>query len=253
VRNHPGANRTQCAPARRVRPVHVALVMLLIAGACSGNASAVGTGKLVTRPLTSDGTDAYVLSRQHDTLTVRAPATNQGIGTREVFWPDGQQARRDAESCVTIASQDGARDASGVTQEGVVLRLRADTTGRTRAVTVTKNVYGGWVWVFNATVWDSAATPTPFHEIGNRTMHVLYPRGAPLAALPWNLCARVAGNTLEFVVWAGSGRRPDYDDADHAASFQLPPGFDRAGNYGGYIGHLPPGHWMTFTGVSTNE
>jgi hypothetical protein len=98
VRNHPGANRTQCAPARRVRPVHVALVMLLIAGACSGNASAVGTGKLVTRPLTSDGTDAYVLSRQHDTLTVRAPATNQGIGTREVFWPDGQQARRDAEA-----------------------------------------------------------------------------------------------------------------------------------------------------------
>lgn len=236
---------------RRVRPFHLALVLLLIAAACNGKASAAGIGKLVTRQLTSDGIDRYVLSQQRDTLTVRAPSTNQGIGTREALWPENQQPRRDAEACVTIGTQDGTNDASGVTQEGVVLRLRTDRSGRTRAVTVTKNIYGGWVWVFNATVWDSAATPT-FREIGNRDLHVLYPEGKSLVGLPWNLCARVAGNTLEFVVWAGTGRRPAYDDPNHAQSFQLPPGFAQAGNYGGYIGHLQPGHWMTFTDVSTN-
>jgi hypothetical protein len=208
-------------------------------------------GPYTARILTPSST-AYHLASRANGVTVRASATGAGNNLREAFWPMGQVPARNVETCATWPTQNGGTDPGrGTAQQGLALRITT-TDGITRAVTLTKNVYAGSVWVFNVHVWNTSTNP-PFHEIGNKRLgHVLDPRkGSGLVPLPWHACARVVGSRFEFVVWPREGPQPSYNDRTHGMSLTLPPGYGSAGNYGWYIGHLQPGSTAAFTNLHT--
>ena len=123
--------------------------------------------------------------------------------------------------------------------------------GYNRAVTATKNVYFGATWIINLHVWDSRRTPQQ-RQIGQFDLRpVLWPDGHP-APLPWRLCARAVGSTLDFKVWRlNAEAEPAWGDTSHGGSATVPAKWVKAGKPGAYVGHIPPGGSTTFAGLTT--
>ena len=96
--------------------------------------------------LTRDGSDQFAVDRHGAGATVTAPATNTGENTRALFFPSRGASTTDGVACATWVSE-----STWLIQEGVALRISTDG-GRTRAITVTKNVFVGATWVFNVHV-----------------------------------------------------------------------------------------------------
>ena len=61
--------------------------------------------------------------------------------------------------------------------------------------------------------------------------------------LPWRLCARVVGPTLQFKAWslAIDPTEPEWTDPGYGAGFVLPPEWVYPGRAGWYVGHLVSG------------
>src|SRR5262249_15161901 len=102
-------------------------------------------------PLTADDTDTYRLDAIASGVSIGALATNREAATRVAFVPAATPPTTDEQSCATWSSATG-----DFHQEGATLR-QLDQPGRTRAITVTKNVYAGSYSTFNVHVWDSAS------------------------------------------------------------------------------------------------
>jgi hypothetical protein len=235
----------------RMRWVGVVAAVALLAAGCSNRASAGAEGGFSVLHLTNAHDDHYVLTARDGQLTFQAPKTNKSIGTRQAFWPSGQGRSVDGEACVTWSLQNGTVDPAGISQEGVVLRV-ATKGGRTRAVSVTKNIFEGYIWIFNIHVWDTANERHPYKEIGAKNLADMVWTPKAVNPLPWNLCARTRGRTLSFVVWSGSGPKPSYTDPKASRAITLPRDYVYAGNFGGYLGHLHPGDSVTFSSLSTS-
>jgi hypothetical protein len=239
--------------ATRAFLVALACVALVALTGCNpfGKAGAETPTSYATATLTSEGRDVYRVSSTGNDVVFGAPGSNAGIGTRLAFRPSRQRPARDAEVCETWSRQDGTTNAGGVTQEGVALRIANNGPNHAlRAVTVTKNIYLGWVWIFNVHVWDTSNTAQPYTQIASEDLsHVVL--GAQLHRLPWRICARVKGTTLQFVTWLAGSPRPSYRDPVAAKTVKLPSSYDYAGGYGGYVGHLQPGHTVTFSDITT--
>jgi hypothetical protein len=172
---------------------------------------------------------------------ITTPRTVLGANDRMAFWPAGETAAPDEQSCATWSSQTPAEAPGVPIQEGLVLRA-ATHDGVTRAITVTKNVYANAFAIFNVHVWDTAYR-VPFTLVAQADLGPYF-AAAGGEALPLNACARVVGDTLQFVVWLADQAPPAWPPSTVGATAQgatvmLPAGWDYPGRAGWYVGHLP--------------
>lgn len=209
--------------------------------------------------LTSDSgmTYRYVGGRNVVYGLPGSPASDTNV--REVFWYADARYQVDQQVCTdfdTVASA----SSTGLLQPGVALRIApatADGKG-IKAVTITQNVYFGAIWLFNVHVWNTLDRARPFTQIAqfdlSSIVGTLLSGGAFSSAMvsaPWHVCARAVGRNVAFMVWTGSAPRPSWNDPTHVFSTILPPGWDRPGYAGGYLGHLHPGQAAAFSDMTT--
>jgi hypothetical protein len=197
---------------------------------------------MVQATVTPDGSDRYLIESSGVQVHAAAPRTNTGGNHRAVFWPEASPPVTDGQSCATWTAQSDPRRV----QQGAALRIATDEAGRTRAVTVTKNIWFGITWTFNFHVWDTSRHP-PGAQIGNVDMGAVV-GGQPL---PWHLCARTVGRTLEMKVWTGTEPEPRWGDRSHGGAVTLPDEWVYPGKAGWYIGHLAPGGFADFSNLRT--
>ena len=204
---------------------------------------------MATTVLTPDGTDVYDVSRNGSTLDMSAPATNSAGNLREAIWPSDAPAVTNEMSCATWSTQVG----SLFDQEGVMLRVAPTDDGLgTRAISVTKNVIYGFVWVFNVHVWDTRHV-NGYTLIGQFDLSKTLITGTTIIPFPWHICARVSGSTFQFMVWVGDNPQPSWTDASNVEQLTLPDGWVYPGEAGWYIGHLHPGDDVTYTDLQTSS
>ena len=196
--------------------------------------------------LTFEAADRYVYVHHRRKLEVRAPASNVGGETRQVYWPARARPDTTQESCQTWASANGL-----LVQQGIALRIAPTADGREiRAITVTKNVWMLGYWLFNVHVWDTRHKH-PFTLV--TSVDLSKQLGRDLFTYPWHICARVNGDVLQFVVWTTDHVQPPWSDADAVQRVQLPAGSTYRGRAGWYIGHLGPRDVATFTDLWTTQ
>jgi hypothetical protein len=160
------------------------------------------------------------------------------------FWWGADAPSADHESCATFRAVDHGQ------QPGVALRIRSGG-GRTRAITVTENLWGDAHWLFNVHVMDSGAVE-PVRQVGSADLAATFLlAGDQVRPYPWRMCARVDADLVRFVVWPADEVRPDWADPAHGGSATLPDGWEGPGRPGLYAGHLPPGRAVEFSSVST--
>jgi Calx-beta domain len=188
--------------------------------------------------------ESYAVTESPGSEVVTGANTILNNNGRMVFWPATQTPTDDQQSCASWSAQDPAQ-ASGIpTQEGVALRV-ATRDGITRAVTVTKNVYGSDFGVFNVHVWNTdAVTPLTLIKQFNLNQFLV---DSDATNLPWNVCARVVGEELQFELWLPGATPPAWGDVSQGGTVELPVGWDYAGNAGMYAGHLGAGASLTYT------
>jgi hypothetical protein len=208
---------------------------------------------VATLTLSAPG-DSYSLTyhKPSDAVTVTAPATNTSEEGRGVFWPAGQTPLLDGESCArwngetpSYPTDPGALPV----QEGAALRVRTNRDGSRDAITVTKNIWLGAIWIFNEHTWDTNQKPPVFTPIGQVDLQSTFDPSGDVtkpSPLPWDLCAKVVGSTLSFVAWLDNSPRPAYGDRTHGGSVQVPSAYVYPGQVGWYIGHLHPGQTAVF-------
>jgi hypothetical protein len=193
--------------------------------------------------LTSDGDDSYVYEGSGPELRVSAPSTNSSSNLRNLFWPASAPSATDGGSCSTWA---GETDDTYI-QQGTALRVQTDADGKVmRAVTVTKNIAYGVIWVFNVTLWDTSSR-SPRTGVAQVNLKAIV-AGKPF---PWHLCARAIGTAVTLKVWAGDEPEPEWGDLSHGGSATLPSEWVYPGKAGWYIGHLPPGGFASFSNLET--
>jgi hypothetical protein len=159
-------------------------------------------------------------------------STSSDGNVREVFWPRSARVAADGESCATWSSQ-----SSRLVQQGAALRIHA-VSGGYRAITVTKNVWFGVNWIFNFHVFDTSRR-TLYASFGHVDLSDAFKAGNKPRPLPWHLCARTRGSTVEFKVWRGGTAEPAYGVPGAGGSKRLPAGWSAPGTAGWYIGHVP--------------
>lgn len=150
---------------------------------------------------------------------------NGGVNTRMVFWSTATAASVNGGSCVRF-------DPNSVwpTQEGVALRI-STVGGQTRAVTVTKNVFGYATNVYNVHSWQGEDLKLHASVDASRSL-------AGSGAV--NLCGRIDGKTVRFKIWRSSNPEPSWDDRSWVNSVRVQSLEARSGHFGIYAGHLPP-------------
>lgn len=189
--------------------------------------------------LTTDGTDTYTFKVSGAGILVAARTGNIGSNLRNVYIPNGQPPRSTSRVCSTwtVATADSI-------QQG-----HAHNVGGGRAVTVTKNVIYGIHWVFNVHTWDNSA----FTQVAQFDMiDVMFTPTGALKPLPWRVCTEVKGATLRFKIWFPPEREPAWTDATRTRTMTLPTTHTGPGLAGLYAGHIPPGGWLTYTGMEVS-
>lgn len=232
---------------RRSARVGAIVVALIAVGAC--RQAIVTYPSTDPRPaktalLTPDGTDRYTYASSSGHMQVVALDANTSGNLRSAFWPADSPLVADAQSCATWASQ-----SSGSIQQGAALRI-ATANGSTRAITVTKNIVFGATWIFNVHTWDTAATPA-FQPAGSISLKSeLWPDDVE-APLPWHVCIRTIGTTLDLKAWRADEAEPAWGEASHGGSVTLPENAVYPGATGWYIGHLGAGTQAEFSDLET--
>lgn len=220
-----------------------ALIVVVVALSACEPAMPDGIGAPVEGPvpaprfamsyLTRDGSDRFDLNGGTGTMVASAPSSNQRGNTRALVVSEQTPASFDQESCAAWTDVQGS-----FVQQGVALRVRQESGGP-RAITVTRNIFGGAGWIFNVHVW---APGRGFEMIGQEDLRdvVGSPSEGGHRPFPWHICARAVGDRVEFKVWTGTEPTPAWGNARHGGVYQLPVGWVYAGRPGGYVGHLPP-------------
>jgi hypothetical protein len=176
-----------------------------------------------------------------DGLAVVSTTSDPNSGNqRLVFWDWAGKPSANQEVCANFAGSTHA-----VNQEGVALRV-VSGDGRTQAITVMKNVYGGDYNTFNMHIWDTAwGGDLPAQSFGRFPLPNMGDPYNPVP-LPWRLCAKVVGDVVSFVVWPHTMAPPGYGAPGWGGSATLPPGAPTYGMPGWYAGHLPPGGYVVY-------
>lgn len=181
--------------------------------------------------ITEDHGETYRLSARRDGVRITAPWANQHTNLRIAVVKDGAPKTRNQQACMTWA---GSTDR--LTQAGVVLRSR-NLDGRMTAIMVTNNIIYRWRGAFNVHLADSAA-PNPLVKVAGANL----PAFLDPAPLPWRICARVNGTTVELKAWSipVEPRIPRWGDPRYGYAIEIPPDWVYRGQPGAYIGHLTP-------------
>jgi hypothetical protein len=233
---------------RRRRIVVIALTLVLVAAACDkvrvqtyGPTNTSSSNQAV---LTPDGPDRYrFVSVPANTVT--ASIDRSGGNLRQLFWPGDNPVVPDSESCAIWGAQSGP-----LVQQGAALRI-TQSGSRTRAITVTKNIYFNATWIFNFHVWDSATSPA-FTPFGATDLAATLVHAGVVTPLPWHFCARVIGSKVEFKVWpVAEPLEPAWGDRTHGGSANLPAGWSAPGKAGWFVGHLQTGNTAVFNDLAT--
>ncbi len=167
---------------------------------------------------------------------------------RQVLTRSGGAESTDQQVCATWRSQ----STDGV-QQGLAVRVHGGTSGgRQRAITLTKNTFAGYYWVFNLLSWDSRRPGDPWREVGQFDLGEVLVRDGHWLPLPWRVCLRADGRTVSFKVWLPREEpEPPWDDQAHVRQARVPARFVMRGRPGWYVGHLPAGQEISYTGLST--
>ncbi len=212
--------------------------------AASAHPQLPGASTVTAADLTPEGSDRFRFELEPapegvggpgPTVSVSAPADNLGGNLRTAWWLDGSQPSVDQESCVTWSEFSG-----DAVQAGVALRVR-QVAGRTQAITVTNNVMWGARNGWNVHLWNGGRQGELIGQVS-----LTHSFGATVfqqPPLPWRLCARVVGISLEFKAWSltAHSTEPRWSDPGFGSSFMLPRGWHYPGHAGWYVGHLRPG------------
>jgi hypothetical protein len=177
------------------------------------------------------------------TVVTAAPGNVDG-NLRLVFAEVDEPVRTDQQVCATWTEATSPYD-----QQGVALRV--DTTGPTRAITVTKNVWGGVFDVFNVHLWDAAQPDGGVRLLGGKSLRLGLTSDGGLLELPWRICARAVGGTVTFKVWPAAEVEPRWDDPTYGMSLPLPADAPKAGRPGWYAGHVYAGQHLTYTDLTS--
>jgi len=187
-------------------------------------------------------------------LTVRARPPQDGLlplewNRREILVRPGARPSRDQSVCATWTEQ--SRD---LDQQGLAVRFRAGPGDRRRAVTLTKNTFANYVWVFNLLTWDTHRSAEPWRSLGQFDLSPVVSSDLQLLPYPWRVCLRAEGRRVDFKVWLPDREpEPPWSDAVHARSTTMPRRFVRPGVPGWYVGHLQPGDHVTYSDLRTHS
>ncbi len=187
--------------------------------------------------LTGEAYDHYLLDTDGESSSVVAAATNVGGNTRLIWANLDAPVQVDGQVC---ADWDGF---SGLAQPGLALRVRRDGT-RTRAITVTDNIFWGARFGFNVHLWDTGSPipgALPVQVVGGADLSATFGPAGALQPLPWRVCARVKGRIMDIKAWPLRIAEPLWGDVRYGRRFQLPVAAVYEGRAGWYAGHLRPG------------
>lgn len=199
----------------------------------------------LSRSVLTAGGPAYHYRYDGHRLAVHARPGVTDSNRRELAVPAGAGRHRDATSCATWA-----RESSWRAQPGLAVRV-TDRRGRVRAVTLTKNIFGGTQSVMNVLTWDTARHGDPWRAVGQFDLaRVLLTAHRRLVPLPWRACLRVRDRQVSFKVWPlGRVDRPTWHDRAYVRRARLPRSFVYAGRAGWYVGHVPGGGSAVYRGL----
>lgn len=156
---------------------------------------------------------------------------------RAIFTDRSSEPSTNQTVCATWVSQSEA-----FMQQGLAVRVLLGPGDRQRAVTLTKNTFTYYYWVFNLLTWDTRRSGDPFKYVAQFDMSGVVRPDGELAPLPWRTCLRVHGDTVRFKVWLPDQEpEPGWHDTTHARKATLPERFVLSGQPGWYIGHLRDG------------
>ncbi|WP_426573083.1 DUF4214 domain-containing protein [Aquihabitans sp. McL0605] len=206
----------------------------------------VRSGRFTSGSLTPDGSDQYQIAEVGAGFTVTAPSTNSGGNLRVAVIRDDAVMAVDEQSCVTWVGPN-----TGSVQPGLTLRTQAQK-GRTRAIMITNNIWYGARFGFDVHLADSAAFPQ-FVKIGGAELTSALGGIHDLSPLPWRICARVVGTTLDVKVWpmSTSKTEPSWGNPKYGFTMEIPADWVFAGRPGAYIGHLRAGDKEWFSELRT--
>ena len=166
---------------------------------------------------------------------------------RQVFTATDGVPTQDQHVCATWT-----RQSEPVLQQGLAVRVRSDAGGRQRAVTLTKNTFANYFWVFNLLTWDTRRAGDPWRALGQFDMSDVVVADGRWVPLPWRVCLRVKGRTLTFKVWLPRQEaEPTWRDPVHSRRITLKQRFVFDGEPGWYIGHLPPGQSAEYADLTS--
>ena len=214
---------------------------------------AVATAPAVTAETLTPGPERYVVrTGAAGEVTVRAQAPGDGPprdwNRREILVLSGARPSRDQSVCATWTDQSRHLD-----QEGLAVRFRAGPGDRRRAVTLTKNTFANYNWVFNLLTWDTGRTGQPWRRFGQFDLSPVVSSHLRLLPFPWRVCLRAQGRRVDFKIWLPDREpEPTWSDPVHTRSATVPRRFARAGVPGWYVGHLRTGDHVTYADLRTN-
>ena len=191
--------------------------------------------------------DSYTIAAGSGTVTMTGNAPVISSNDRMAYWPGAEAPLADQESCATWSSQDPAQAGGVYTQEGLALRM-ATVDGVTKGLTVTKGVWANANYIVNVHLWNTTWS-TPFQLVQSFNLSSYLGTGAATSPLPWDVCARVVGSTLDFEVWLDGQTPPAWGNTAQGGTVQLPAGWDYAGEAGWYVGHLATNASATYTNM----
>ena len=190
-------------------------------------------------PSSPDGTPYTYSAPASGTVLVSASALTDG-NHREFFFSPIGTTHGDSSACETV-------HASTRTQPGIAFRI-TDTKNGTTAVTVSENVFGTTGYNdFNVHIWNTSQSPA-FSLVGQVRITAIPSSPQPD---PLNLCARVTGDIVQFVVWT-SGTKPAWGDPARGGSVTLPGNAPTSGYTGFFAGHIPAGTSATYDNLTVD-
>ncbi len=230
--------------------IAAALAVLLLPCAQPAAAAAPGYVEEVLTP----GPGRYaVRSGPAGELTVRARSLRHGQplewNRREILVRPDARPSRNQVVCATWTEQ--TRD---LDQQGLAVRFRSGPGDRRRAVTLTKNTFGGYVWVFNLLTWDTHRSGDAWRSLGQFDLSPVVSSDLQLLPFPWRVCLRAQGRRVDFKVWLPDREpEPTWEDPVHAHSTTMPRRFVKPGLPGWYVGHLQPGDHVTYAELTARR
>jgi hypothetical protein len=214
---------------------------------------AAAVGPSYVQEVLTPGPERYVVrTGSAGELTVRARPPRFGVplewNRREILVRPGARPSRDQSACATWTDQSRNLD-----QQGLAVRFRAGPGDRRRAITLTKNTFANYVWIFNLLTWDTRRPGEAWRSLGQFDLSPVVSSNLKLLPFPWRVCLRAQGQRVDFKVWLPRREpEPAWDDPVHAHSATLPRRFGKPGVPGWYVGHLKPGDHVTYADLSSS-